>query len=100
MYTITIQLGALYNSVPNRSDHSKIDEISQKMIVSGLGPNCKISALGDAALSDVAAEVHGKMLAYRLSNYSRIRVSHPQSMNLTHQTREIAMNLAAVYYRS
>src|ERR1017187_1827818 len=35
------------------------------------------------------------MLAYRLTNYSRIRISHVHGMNFTHQTREIATNLAA-----
>jgi hypothetical protein len=35
------------------------------------------------------------MLAYRLTNYSRIRISHVHGMNFTHQTCEIATNLAA-----
>jgi hypothetical protein len=55
----------------------------------------KVSALGDQALNDVATEVQGRMLAYRLANHSRIRISHPRGMNFTHQTREIAINLAA-----
>jgi hypothetical protein len=51
--------------------------------------------LEDGRLNDITAELQGKMLAYRLANYSRIRISHLHGMNFTHQTREIAMNLAA-----
>jgi hypothetical protein len=53
------------------------------------------SALEDRALDEITAELQGKMLAYRLANYSRIRISDLHGMNFTHQTREIAMNLAA-----
>lgn len=53
------------------------------------------SVLEDGTLNKIAAELQGKMLAYRLANYSRVRISHLHGMNFTHQTREIAMNLAA-----
>lgn len=55
----------------------------------------KISTLGDAALKDVAAELQGKMLAYRLASYSKIRISHLHGVRFAFQTREIAVNLAA-----
>lgn len=51
--------------------------------------------LEDGALNKLTAELQGKMLAYRLANYSRIHVSRIQGMNFTPQTCEIAMNLAA-----
>jgi hypothetical protein len=53
------------------------------------------NVLEDGALNKITAELQGKMLAYRLANYSRIRVALIPGMNFTHQTREIAMNLAA-----
>lgn len=53
------------------------------------------NGLEQGALSKITAELQGKMLAYRLANYSRIRISHLHGMNFTPQTREIAMNLAA-----
>jgi len=53
------------------------------------------SVLEDGALNTITAELQGKMFAYRLANYSRIRVSQIHGVNFTHQTREIAMNLAA-----
>jgi hypothetical protein len=53
------------------------------------------SVLEDGALNDITAELQGKMLAYRLVSYSRIRIPHLNGMNFTHQTREFAINLAA-----
>jgi len=53
------------------------------------------SVLEDGTLNDITAELQGKMLAYRLANYSRIRISHLHGMNFTHQTHEFAINLAA-----
>ena len=53
------------------------------------------SVLEDGALNKITAELQAKMLAYRLTNYSKIRISHLPGMNFTHQMREIAMNLAA-----
>ena|ERR1022692_4549452 len=52
-------------------------------------------ALDDEQLNDIAAELQGKMLAYRLANFSKIRVSQLRGANFTHQTRELAVNLAA-----
>jgi len=72
------------------------EDIASVMIqVSLSGTTAKVSALGDEALNQVAAELQGKMLAYRLANYSRIRVSDCHDTNFTPQTREIVMNLAA-----
>lgn len=51
--------------------------------------------LEDGALNEITAELQGQMLAYRLANYSRIRISYLHGMNFTDQTCEIAMNLAA-----
>jgi hypothetical protein len=53
------------------------------------------SVLEDGRLNDITAELQGKMLAYRLANYFRVRISDLHRMNFTHQTGEIAMNLAA-----
>ncbi len=55
----------------------------------------RTTTLKEEVLNDVTAELQGKMLAYRLANYSKIQATHVRGMNLTHQTREIAMNLAA-----
>jgi hypothetical protein len=72
------------------------DDIASVMIrVSLFGATDKVSALGKGSLSEAAAEIQGKMLAYRLASYSRIRISHLRGMNFTHQTREMAMNLAS-----
>ncbi len=53
------------------------------------------TVLEEGALNDVTAELQAKMLAYRLASYSKVQATHLRSMNFTHQTREIAMNLAA-----
>jgi hypothetical protein len=53
------------------------------------------SVLEDGELNKIAAELQGKMLAYRLASYSRIRISRLHAANFTDQTREFAMNLAA-----
>ena len=55
----------------------------------------KMSSLGEGALNKITPELQGKMLAYRLANYSRIRLSDLRGANFTDQTRGIAMNLAA-----
>ena len=52
-------------------------------------------ALEDGALNKITAELQAQMLAYRLTNYSKIRIPHLHGMDFTNQTREIAMNLAA-----
>jgi hypothetical protein len=54
-----------------------------------------MSALEDGVLNKISTELQGKMLAYRVANYSRIRISHLRGINYSQQTREIAMNLAA-----
>jgi hypothetical protein len=55
----------------------------------------KLSAFDDGTVNEVGAKLQGEMLAYRLANYSKIRLSNLQGTNFTHQTREIAINLAA-----
>ena len=55
----------------------------------------KMSPLGEGALNTITLELQGKMLAYRLTNYSRIRLSDLRGVNFTDQTRELAINLAA-----
>ena len=57
-------------------------------------PN-RTTVLKEEVLNDVTAELQGKMLAYRLASYSKVQATHLRGMNFTHQTREIAMNLAA-----
>ena len=52
-------------------------------------------ALDDEQLNDIAAELQDKMLGYRLAHSARIRVSPLQGANLTEQTQEFAVNLAA-----
>jgi hypothetical protein len=52
-------------------------------------------AVDDEQLNDIAAELQGKMLAYRLANFAKIRVAQLQGANFTNQTRELAVNLAA-----
>ena len=52
-------------------------------------------ALDDEQLNHIAAELQGKMLAYRLANFAKIRLSQLGGANFTDQTRELAMNLAA-----
>jgi hypothetical protein len=51
--------------------------------------------LDDERLNHIAAELQGKMLAYRLANFAKIRVSQLEGTNFTNQTRELAANLAA-----
>ena len=53
------------------------------------------NVLEDGAVNEITAELQGKMLAYRLTNFSKIRISNLRDMNFTDPTREIAMNLAA-----
>jgi hypothetical protein len=77
-----------------------MDEIPQELVsimmqIPLSSATASKSVLEDGALNKITAEFQGKMLAYRLANYSRIRVSHLPGMNFTHQTREIATNLAA-----
>lgn len=55
----------------------------------------KMNPLGDGVLNKITLELQGKMLAYRLANYSRIRLSDLRGVNFTDQTRELAINLAA-----
>jgi hypothetical protein len=55
----------------------------------------KMSPLADGALNKITLELQGKMLAYRLANYSRICISDFRGVNFTDQTRELAINLAA-----
>jgi hypothetical protein len=55
----------------------------------------RTTVLKEEVLNDVTAELQGKMLAYRLASYSKVQATHLRGMNFTHQTREIAMNLAA-----
>jgi hypothetical protein len=52
-------------------------------------------ALDDEQLNDIAAELQNKMLAYRISNFAKIRISQLPGANFTDQTRELAVNLAA-----
>jgi hypothetical protein len=52
--------------------------------------------LEDEKLNEIAAELQNKLLAYRLANFAKIRVSQllPEA-KFTDQTRELAANLAA-----
>jgi hypothetical protein len=52
-------------------------------------------SLDDDQFNDIAAELQNKMLAYRLANFAKIRLSQLKKANFTDQTRELAMNLAA-----
>jgi hypothetical protein len=52
-------------------------------------------ALDDEQLNQIAAELQGKMFAYRLANFAIIRVSQLEGANLTNQIHELAVNLAA-----
>jgi hypothetical protein len=53
------------------------------------------TSMEDGALAEITAEIQGKMLAYRLANYSRVRLSDLYGTNFTDQTLEMAMNLFA-----
>ena len=52
-------------------------------------------ASDDEQLNHIATELQGKMLAYRLANFAKIRVSQLDGTNFTSQTHELAANLAA-----
>jgi hypothetical protein len=52
-------------------------------------------ALDDEQLNHIAVQLQGKMLAYRLANCAKIRVSQLEGTNFTNQTHELAANLAA-----
>jgi hypothetical protein len=52
-------------------------------------------ALEDAELNEIAAEIQDKMLAYRLANFAKIRVSLLERTTFTNETYELAVNLAA-----
>jgi hypothetical protein len=96
----TVKRGKVLEVCCRKAVYFGMDEISQDIasimiqipLSSATAPK---SVLEDGALNKITAELQGKMLAYRLANYSRIRISHLHGMNFTHQTREIAMNLAA-----
>jgi hypothetical protein len=51
--------------------------------------------LDDDQWNTISAELQNKLLAYRLANFAKIRVSQLPEANLTSQTCELAMNLAA-----
>lgn len=51
--------------------------------------------LNDPSPDGIAAELQGKLLAYRLSNYSKIGLSQFGGSAFIHETRELAANLAA-----
>jgi hypothetical protein len=51
--------------------------------------------LDDEQLNKIGAELQNKMLAYRLANFAKIRLSQLKEANFTDQTRELGMNLAA-----
>jgi hypothetical protein len=46
-------------------------------------------------LNEIAVELQGKMLAYRLANFAKVKVSQLKGANFTEQLSELAMNLAA-----
>jgi len=72
------------------------DAIASGMVQIILPPTAvQAQALDDEQLNDIAAELQGKMLAYRLANFAKIQVSQSQGANFTHQTGELAVNLAA-----
>jgi len=51
--------------------------------------------LTERAVRDISVEIQGKMLQYRLANYSKVKPREVRGVNFTDQTREIAVNLAA-----
>ena len=72
------------------------EDIASVMIQVPLsGSATKVRDLEDEGFNQLAAEIQGKMLSYRLANYSRIRISDCHGTNFTHQIREITTNLAA-----
>jgi hypothetical protein len=96
----TVKRGRILEVCCPKAVYFGMDEIPQDIAsvmvqVPLSAATAKMSALGDVALNDVTAELQGKMLAYRLANHSSIRVSHLHGVRFTHQTREIAANLAA-----
>jgi hypothetical protein len=52
-------------------------------------------SLNEEQLNEIEVELQGKMLAYRVTNYRKIRVPQLQTDKFIHETRELAMNLAA-----
>jgi hypothetical protein len=52
-------------------------------------------AMDDEQWNTISTELQNKLLAYRLANFTKIRVSQLPEVNLTDQTRELAVNLAA-----
>jgi hypothetical protein len=71
------------------------EAIASGMLEITLPPTAAGQALDDEQLSDIATELQNKMLAYRLANFAKIRVSRLRGANFTDQTRELAVNLAA-----
>jgi len=51
--------------------------------------------LEDEKANEIAAELQNKLLAYRLANFAKIRISQLQGTSFTAQTYELAANLAA-----
>jgi hypothetical protein len=70
-------------------------DVASTMMQVSLSVSMPRRVLENEALTKIAAEFQGKMLGYRLANFSRIRVSSVHAPAFTHQTRELAMNLAA-----
>lgn len=59
-------------------------------------PECpQVVELSDRALHDIAVELQGKLLAYRCSNLTKIRVCRLRGTDFTRETEELAMNLAS-----
>ena len=72
------------------------ETIASDMLQISLPPTAvHARALDDEQLNDIATELQDKMLAYRLANFAKIRVSQLRGANFTEQTRELAVNLAA-----
>ena len=96
----TVKRGKVLEVCCPKAVYFGMDEIPQDLAsvmihVPLSSATAQTSVLEDGTLHDITAELQGKMLAYRFTNYSRVRISDLHGMNFTHQTGEIAMNLAA-----
>ena len=96
----TVKRGRVLEVCCPKAVYFGMDEIPQDITsimihIPLISTTARKSVLEDGALNKITAELQAKMLAYRLTNYSKIRISHLPGMNFTHQMREIAMNLAA-----
>jgi hypothetical protein len=95
----TVRKGRIVELCCPKAVYFGMDPIPQDVASTVLQVSLSVSMpkrlLENEALTKIAAEFQGKMLGYRLANFARIRVSSVHAPAFTHQTRELAMNLAA-----